>query len=103
MSSLYDVPLGMLSPAFRTFLGTLPPDVLEQLGEPLENCIDQERLEHYLPEFCERFPGLLAKLAQSRARLQWLIATFSYSRFLSEELLQHPEWLNDVPDVYRVL
>jgi glutamate-ammonia-ligase adenylyltransferase len=102
-SSLYDVPLRTLSPAFRTFLGTLPPDVLEQLAEPLENCIDQERLEHYLPEFCARFPGLLAKLAQSRTRNQWLVATFCFSRFLSEELLQHPEWLNDVPDVYRVL
>ena len=28
---------------------------------------------------------------------------FSFSRFLSEEILQHPEWLNDIPDVYRVL
>lgn len=62
-------------------------------------CLDKRRIAHYLAEFTNRYPGQIDQWAAAgRTELQHLIATFSYSRFLSEELLQHPEWLDGVPD-----
>jgi glutamate-ammonia-ligase adenylyltransferase len=61
-------------------------------------CLDKERIAHYLLEFGRRYPGRIDEWAGRRdPKLQHLIATFSYSRFLSEELLQHPEWLDELP------
>jgi glutamate-ammonia-ligase adenylyltransferase len=35
--------------------------------------------------------------------LNWLVTISSFSRFLSEELLQHPEWLLEISEVHRPL
>src|ERR1039458_8153261 len=46
------------------------------------------------------------RIASSPAALRCLITTFSYSRFLSEAVLQHPEWLlqaADPGDLHRYL
>src|SRR5258708_2617045 len=57
---------------------------------------------HFLDSFRERQPEAFQRAAGAGPRLQYLVAVFSYSRFLSEELLQHPEWLDDLSDLDRV-
>jgi glutamate-ammonia-ligase adenylyltransferase len=46
------------------------------------------------------------RLVQSPAGLQYLIAVFSQSRFLTEEILEQPEWIDDLRaagDLHRAL
>ena len=63
-----------------------------------------ERVVHYLAEFAIRHPGRIEDWAAAvEPKIQRLMATFAYSRFLSEELLQHPDWLDEIPDPARVL
>src|SRR4051794_12207494 len=81
-------------------LELLPPVVHDQIEALLANSADRRRAEHYVSEFYTSHPSNLLQLAAGRSRVQWLITVFSSSRFLSEELVQRPEWLNDVPDVY---
>ncbi len=47
----------------------------------------------YLVRLRERQPDAFERIVQSRAALQFLITTFAYSRFLAEELLQNPQWV----------
>ncbi|MGH9584019.1 MAG: glutamine-synthetase adenylyltransferase, partial [Bryobacteraceae bacterium] len=62
---------------------------------------DPQRASQYLREFEHRHPALLKELARDDERSLWLVTVFSFSRFLSEELLRHPEWLSGVADVHR--
>lgn len=66
---------------------------------------DPKTCERYLDSFQQRHPEYCARLNASSSGLQYLAAVFSYSRFLSEALLQFPEWISifDAEDLYRVL
>jgi len=64
---------------------------------------DPQRASRYLEEFEHRHPALLKELLQDPNRAHWLVTVFSFSHFLSEELLRRPEWLFSVADVYRPL
>ena len=101
--SLDDAPVGSQSSKPPAFLSEFPQGAAERIKALLASSADRDGAEHYLAEFHARHPNLLAQIAATRPRLQWLITIFGFSRFLSEELLQHPNWLNDVPDIYRVL
>lgn len=81
----------------------LPPQVRDRVETLLATSADRTRAEHYLAAFQAAHPATLLQMGAGRSRIQWLITIFSFSRFLSDEILQHPEWLNDVADVYRVL
>jgi glutamate-ammonia-ligase adenylyltransferase len=102
-SSLDDARLGARNSKPLAFLSEFPQGAAERIKALLAASADRDGAEYYLAEFHARHPNLLAQIAATRPRLQWLITMFGFSRFLSEELLQHPDWLNDVPDVYRVL
>jgi len=102
-SSLDDARLGARNSKPLAFLSEFPQGAAERIKALLAASADRHGAEYYLAEFHARHPNLLAQIAATRPRLQWLITMFGFSRFLSEELLQHPDWLNDVPDVYRVL
>lgn len=62
---------------------------------------DPARVAHYLTDFELRHPTILKELAQAPDRSRWLVTIFSFSRFLSKELLRHPEWLSGVAGVDR--
>jgi len=66
-----------------------------------EGSVDPERASHYLNEFLARHPHTTELLTNDDERLKWLVAVFSFSRFLSEELLLRPEWLWTVADIDR--
>lgn len=57
---------------------------------------DPKNTERYLESFERRHPESFTRLGASAAGLQNLIAVFSHSRFLSEALLQFPEWMESL-------
>ncbi|MGI9075135.1 MAG: glutamine-synthetase adenylyltransferase [Bryobacteraceae bacterium] len=69
----------------------------------VDTSVDSERPSHYLTEFQARHPDVLNQLEADDERFEWLLTIFAFSRFLSEELLQHPNWLLDISEMHRAL
>ena len=67
---------------------------------------DPKSSERYLSNFQHTQPESYERLSATASGLQYLIAVFSYSRFLSEAVLQNPDWLESLvnsPELERVL
>src|SRR3954452_12884944 len=67
---------------------------------------DPKACERYLEAFQSRYPERYKWLSATSSGLQYLTVVFSYSRFLSDALLQFPSWLDallEADDLYRVL
>src|SRR5690349_16230801 len=59
----------------------------------------------YFARLREQHPGAFDRLTRSAVGMRHLVAVFTYSRFLSEEILEHPDWaeqLLDPIDLQRV-
>ena len=72
----------------------------------LKSSADPENAARYLQSFEQQHANAAAKLFSTPAGLQAAVAVFSHSRFLSEEVLRHPEWLAEAitsADLYRGL
>ncbi len=72
----------------------------------LGSSADPDGARHYLGRLSQEEPVAFAELSASDTALQILIAVFSHSRFLSEEVLQHPDWVEALvasPELFRVL
>jgi [glutamine synthetase] adenylyltransferase / [glutamine synthetase]-adenylyl-L-tyrosine phosphorylase len=50
----------------------------------------------FLDRLAERDADAYARIARSPSAYQSALAVFSHSRFLGEEILQHPEWLEEL-------
>jgi glutamate-ammonia-ligase adenylyltransferase len=74
----------------------LPEEIQHRLRSLLASSPDPDGALHLLGrlriERPEAFQGLIA----TTAGVQTLVAVFSYSRFLSEAVLVHPDWLEDL-------
>jgi len=84
----------------------VPERTLSRIGYLLEGAPDPDRALDYLSRLWERSPDMFARLTRTAAGLQSLVAVFCHSGFLSEEVLQRPEWLEEVcasGDLYRAL
>lgn len=104
MSSVHDLPFSTLSANLQKLLTSLRPETALFAAEEAGKSFDQDRVEYYLTEFQTRHPGFLDQFDVSkRTALKWLICIFSCSRFLSEELLQHPSWLLELSDLDRTV
>ena len=60
---------------------------------------------HYFTRLREQHPAAFDRLTRSALGLRHLVAVFTYSRFLAEEILEHPGWaeqLLDPVDLQRV-
>jgi glutamate-ammonia-ligase adenylyltransferase len=67
---------------------------------------DPDEALHFLERLRHQVPAAFHRISSSPAALRCLITTFSYSNFLSEAILQHPEWLlqaADAGDLHRML
>jgi len=84
-------------------LGDLPQAVQTYIETLLVSTADPDAAVHYLAALHQQKPDEFQKLAQSQPRLQHLVAVFSYSRFLSEEILQNPQWIEQLADLDRAL
>ena len=72
----------------------------------LKACADPDQALHFFDRLQREQPEAFHRLAESNTALQVLVAVFSYSRFLSEAVLVHPEWVDELVgsgDLYRVL
>ncbi|MEP7364525.1 MAG: glutamine-synthetase adenylyltransferase [Acidobacteriota bacterium] len=84
----------------------LNPAMQERLRLLLSRSADPDSVLHYLRRMLEQKPAAFQRLAVSPASLQYLVAVFSQSQFLSEELLKTPEWIETMGahgDLHRVV
>ncbi|MEZ5352241.1 MAG: glutamine-synthetase adenylyltransferase, partial [Bryobacteraceae bacterium] len=79
---------------------------MQRLRVLLRSGADPDSALHYMVRLGERQPAALQRMVRAPATLQFLVTVFSYSRFLSEEVLEHPEWVESLPragDLHRVI
>src|ERR1700751_4506861 len=81
----------------------LPPSFQNTIEALLASSSDPDAAVHYLAGLKQQKPDAFDSIARLPAGLQNLIATFSHSRFLSDEILQNPQWLEQLSDMDRVL
>jgi len=85
---------------------TIPPATQETMRYLLSATADPDGALHWLEVLHSSKPQVFQHLIASPTTLQYLVTIFSYSRFLSEEILQHPEWLDEFAAsgiMYRLL
>jgi glutamate-ammonia-ligase adenylyltransferase len=83
----------------------LPPAVQNRFDLLLAGSPAPEQGLHYFTRLREQHPGAFDRLTRSAIGMRHLVAVFTYSRFLSEEILEHPGWaeqLLDPVDLQRV-
>jgi glutamate-ammonia-ligase adenylyltransferase len=83
----------------------LPPAVLNRFDLLLASSPAPEPGLHYFTRLREQHPGAFDRLTRSAIGMRHLVAVFTYSRFLAEEILEHPGWaeqLLDPVDLQRV-
>src|SRR5580765_3911142 len=84
----------------------LPDAIATRVQVLLASVPDPDQSLHYLDRLrTESAPGF-ERIANSPAALGYLVTIFSYSKFLSEAVLRHPEWLLQLTtsgDLHRVL
>lgn len=81
-------------------------ELYERVRFLLGSSADPDGALHYLVRLHQAHPGRFSDVISEPSALQFLIATFANSHFLSEELLRHPEWIVELgraPDVFRAL
>jgi glutamate-ammonia-ligase adenylyltransferase len=84
----------------------LAEPAMQRLRVLLRGAADPDSAVDYLVRMREQQPAALQRIVRSPAALQFLVTVFSYSRFLSEEVLRRPEWIEALPqsgDLHRVI
>lgn len=74
-----------------------------QLQDFIQNSSDPYRAANYISDFQSHHPQILEMLTKDPERLRWLTVIFASSRFLSEELSRHPEWILSVGELESIL
>jgi glutamate-ammonia-ligase adenylyltransferase len=75
----------------------------DQVKVSLASSADPDAAVHYLVGLRQQQPDAFKRLVQTPSVLKYLIAVASFSRFLSEEILQNPQWLEEISGISRVL
>jgi len=70
-------------------------------ASPHHTSVDWERAHHYVAEYGRLTGRSPEELEADEERYGSLLTVFSFSHFLSEELLRHPDWLTSVSDLHR--
>ena len=68
----------------------LPSAVQNRFDLLLASSPAPEQGLHYFTRLREQHPGAFDRLTRSAVGLRHLVAVFTYSRFLAEEILEHP-------------
>jgi [glutamine synthetase] adenylyltransferase / [glutamine synthetase]-adenylyl-L-tyrosine phosphorylase len=74
----------------------LPPAVQNRFDLLLAGSPAPEQGLHYFTRLREQHPGAFNRLTRSAIGMRHLVAVFTYSRFLSEEILEHPAWADQL-------
>jgi [glutamine synthetase] adenylyltransferase / [glutamine synthetase]-adenylyl-L-tyrosine phosphorylase len=84
---------------------SLPPAVVNRIELLAAHSPDPSGVRAALASFEQRQPHAFQRIAHSAAALQYLIAVFSHSNFLTQEILETPEFLEQLisdGDMHRV-
>src|SRR5689334_6767416 len=76
----------------------LPAAVQNRFDLLLASSPEPEQGLHYFTRLAEQHPGAFDRLTRSAIGLRHLVAVFTYSRFLGEEILEHPDWVEQLLD-----
>jgi glutamate-ammonia-ligase adenylyltransferase len=85
---------------------SLPPAALNRFDLLLATSAAPEEGLRYFARLREQHPAFFQRLTLSTAGLRYLIAVFTHSHFLSEEILEHPGWAEQIleaGDLHQVL
>lgn len=74
---------------------SLDAEAFQRLDALLNASPDPDAALAYLVSFRERQPRCFEEIGRSPRGLHLLLTVFAYSRFLSEDVLQHPEWISE--------
>ncbi len=97
---------GRASGNLRHLSEHLSEDLQARFRTLLKASPDPDQALHFFDRLQREQPESFDRLAESNAALQVLVSVFSYSRFLSEAVLVHPNWVDELVgsgDLYRVL
>ncbi len=76
----------------------LPAAALNRFDLLLADSPAPEQGLRYFARLREQQPASFLHLTRSAVGLRYLIAIFTHSHFLSEEVLEHPEWVEQLLD-----
>src|SRR5689334_2751133 len=76
----------------------LPSAVQNRFDLLLASSPAPEQGLRYFTRLRERHPGAFDRLTRSAVGLRHVVAVFTYSQFLSEEILEHPDWAEQLLD-----
>src|ERR1700689_2723088 len=82
----------------ETLAGSFPPAIRERFDMLLAASPAPELGLHYFAQLRERQHIAFERITRSTAGMRHLVAIFTYSRFLSEEILEHPERADELRD-----
>jgi glutamate-ammonia-ligase adenylyltransferase len=77
-------------------LEQLPPDVFRIVQALLHSLPNRDDTVHYLKRLIMEAPEAAQAIAANLIALRYALTIFSWSRFLSESVIRHPEWLLDI-------
>jgi len=77
-------------------LELLPPDVYRVVQALLHSLPNRDDAVHYLKRLLTEAPGPAQAIAANLIALRYALTIFSWSRFLSESIIRHPEWLLEI-------
>ena len=86
----------------ETIAAGLPQETVRQIEPLLASSPDPDRVVHGMAALKRQKPAEFAVIAALPSGPQHMMAVFAWSNFLTEEVIQHPEWLIDLPDLTRV-
>ncbi len=78
--------------------GSFPPAIRDRFDMLLAASPDPELGLHYFARLREQQHIAFERITRSHAGMRNLVAIFTYSRFLSEEVLEHPDWADELRD-----
>ncbi len=81
-------------------LEQLPPDVFRVVQALLHSLPNRDDTVHYLKRLITEAPDAARALAGNLIALRYALHVFSWSRFLSESVIRHPEWLLDIAEAH---
>ncbi|MBM3739715.1 MAG: glutamine-synthetase adenylyltransferase, partial [Acidobacteria bacterium] len=76
--------------------GQVPLPAGERIADLLQLSANPDSAIHCLARFIEEQPQAFQRILQSHSTLQYLLTLFSYSAFLSEEVIKAPDWIEGV-------
>ncbi|MEO7144605.1 MAG: glutamine-synthetase adenylyltransferase [Bryobacteraceae bacterium] len=70
--------------------------VVQRMESMLAAAPDPDQALFYLASLKQKQPAAFQSLTPSAPGLQYLVAVFAHSRFLAEELLENPQWMDQL-------